>query len=220
MGAQICERRREHPGWGPRRIEYELRRLGVEPVPSRSAIYRCLKRHGLIELRRRRRRRDNGKVFTGRFGPHPTEVLFDRILREHGIAHRQTGIRSPTTTQRDRALPPEPASRVPRRKDLRLAGGRAGRAGCLGGRIQHLPTSRPWRWPRRRTASASPSSRPTRSRSRSTPARTIPAFNVGAALRPSYAPGELWTLMVAVRPRGRGTFGPAKGSPRQPRCYA
>jgi hypothetical protein len=41
---------------------------------------------------------DNGKVFTGRFGPHPTEVLFDRILRENGISHRHTGVRSPTTT--------------------------------------------------------------------------------------------------------------------------
>ena len=144
--------------------------------PSRSAIYRCLKRHGLIELRRRRKRRDefrrwqrerpmqlwqmdvmggvllddgselqdrhrawmitagsaslrvwsggrpprpsarswpqalsrhgipdeiltdNGKVFTGRFGPQPVEVLFDRICRENGIAHRHTAPRSPTTT--------------------------------------------------------------------------------------------------------------------------
>jgi hypothetical protein len=41
---------------------------------------------------------DNGKVFTGRFGPHPVEVLFDRILRENGISHRHTGVRSPTTT--------------------------------------------------------------------------------------------------------------------------
>jgi len=56
--AQICEIRRQHPGWGPRRIEHELRRSGVEPVPSRSSIYRCLKRHSLIELRRRRRGRD------------------------------------------------------------------------------------------------------------------------------------------------------------------
>jgi hypothetical protein len=30
----------------------------VAPVPSRSSIYRCLRRHGLIELRRRRKRRD------------------------------------------------------------------------------------------------------------------------------------------------------------------
>jgi Integrase core domain len=41
---------------------------------------------------------DNGKVFTGRLGPHPSEVLFDRICREHGITHLLTGIRCPTTT--------------------------------------------------------------------------------------------------------------------------
>jgi transposase InsO family protein len=41
---------------------------------------------------------DNGKQFTGRFGPYHGEVLFDRICREHGIAHRLTRPRSPTTT--------------------------------------------------------------------------------------------------------------------------
>ena len=41
---------------------------------------------------------DNGKVFTGRLGPHPAEVLFDRICREQGITHRLTGVRCPTTT--------------------------------------------------------------------------------------------------------------------------
>jgi transposase InsO family protein len=41
---------------------------------------------------------DNAKVFTGRLGPHPAEVLFDRICREHGITHRRTGVRCPTTT--------------------------------------------------------------------------------------------------------------------------
>lgn len=99
--AQICELRREHPGWGPRRIEHQLARLGAEPVPSRSAIYRCLRRHQLIELRRRRKRREEfrrWKVFTGRFGPQPVEVLFDRICRENGISHRHTAPRSPTTT--------------------------------------------------------------------------------------------------------------------------
>jgi transposase InsO family protein len=173
--AEICELRRLHPGWGPRRIEHQLERLGIEPVPSRSAIYRCLRRHGLVELRRRRKRRDefrrwqrdrpmqlwqmdvmggvvldddtelkvvtgvddhsrfcvaaglvtratskavcavfaealrrhgipdevltdNGKVFTGRFGPQPVEVLFDRMCRENGISHRHTAPRSPTTT--------------------------------------------------------------------------------------------------------------------------
>lgn len=41
---------------------------------------------------------DNGKVFSGRLGPHPAEVLFDRICREQGITHRLTGVRCPTTT--------------------------------------------------------------------------------------------------------------------------
>jgi transposase InsO family protein len=175
LEASICELRRQHPGWGPRRIAHQLANADVDPPPSRSSIYRCLKRHGLIELRRRRRRRDefrrwerdrpmqlwqmdvmggvmldddtdlkvvtgvddhsrfcvaaglvrratskavcevlvaslrrygvpdeiltdNGKVFTGRFGPQPVEVLFDRICRENGISHRHTAVRSPTTT--------------------------------------------------------------------------------------------------------------------------
>ena len=41
---------------------------------------------------------DNGKVFTGRFGPGSSEVLFDRICRENGIKHLLTAPRSPTTT--------------------------------------------------------------------------------------------------------------------------
>jgi transposase InsO family protein len=41
---------------------------------------------------------DNGKVFTNRFGLTPTEVLFDRILRENGINHLLTAPFSPTTT--------------------------------------------------------------------------------------------------------------------------
>jgi transposase InsO family protein len=53
----------------------------------------ALERYGSPELLT-----DNGKVFTGRLGPHPAEVLFDRICREHGITHRCTGVRCPTTT--------------------------------------------------------------------------------------------------------------------------
>lgn len=41
---------------------------------------------------------DNGKVFTNRFGLGESEVLFDKICRENGIAHRLTAPRSPTTT--------------------------------------------------------------------------------------------------------------------------
>lgn len=58
LEAIICEIRRQHPGWGPRRIRHHLERNGIEPVPGRSSVYRCLKRHNLIELRRRRKRRD------------------------------------------------------------------------------------------------------------------------------------------------------------------
>jgi transposase InsO family protein len=41
---------------------------------------------------------DNGKVFTGKFGHPPVEVLFDRICRENGVDHLLTMPRSPTTT--------------------------------------------------------------------------------------------------------------------------
>jgi transposase InsO family protein len=43
---------------------------------------------------------DNGKVFTGRFGPggSTSEVLFDRVCVENGIRHLLTAPRSPTTT--------------------------------------------------------------------------------------------------------------------------
>ena len=43
----------------PRRIDRELARAGVGAVPLRSSIYRCRKRHGLIDLRRRRKRRED-----------------------------------------------------------------------------------------------------------------------------------------------------------------
>lgn len=61
--ALVLELRRAHPGWGPRRILYELGRadLDGEPVPSRSAIYRCLVRAGVIEPQARRRREEHWK---------------------------------------------------------------------------------------------------------------------------------------------------------------
>ena len=47
--AQVLEMRRLNPSWGPRRILHELGRAGAVPLPSRSGIYRLLKRHGLID---------------------------------------------------------------------------------------------------------------------------------------------------------------------------
>jgi transposase InsO family protein len=173
--ARIVGLRREHPTWGPRTIGHQLAREGLAPVPGRSSIYRCLVRHGLIDPKRRRRRRsdyrrwersaamqlwqmdvmgrvrladgselsvvtgiddhsrfcvsaklvaratarpvcealtdamrrhgvpeqiltDNGKVFTGRFGPGAGQVLFDRICTDNGIRHLLTAPHSPTTT--------------------------------------------------------------------------------------------------------------------------
>jgi transposase len=51
--ARICELRRNHPRWGPRRLRHELARAGVSPVPSRSSIYRTLTRHHLITAQSR-----------------------------------------------------------------------------------------------------------------------------------------------------------------------
>ncbi len=57
----VCELRREHPRWGPRRIAFELARTAAETatVVSRSTVYRILVRHGLIEPRSRRRKRSD-----------------------------------------------------------------------------------------------------------------------------------------------------------------
>jgi transposase InsO family protein len=59
--ALISHLRGAHPRWGPRRLEYELAKAGVLPVPSRSTIYRVLVRHGLVPARRRKRRRQDYK---------------------------------------------------------------------------------------------------------------------------------------------------------------
>jgi len=52
----VLEARRRNPGWGPRRLVHEASRAGVDPVPSRSGVYRALKRAGLIDPGARRRR--------------------------------------------------------------------------------------------------------------------------------------------------------------------
>ncbi len=59
--ARIVELRREHPGWGPRTLEHRLVREGIDPVPGRTSIYRCLIRHGLITPEARKRKRADYK---------------------------------------------------------------------------------------------------------------------------------------------------------------
>jgi transposase InsO family protein len=56
--AEVCELRRQHPGWGPTRLAAVLARRGMSPAPSRSAVYRALVRQRLIETGRRRQRKD------------------------------------------------------------------------------------------------------------------------------------------------------------------
>ena len=62
--------------------------------PTCDALAKAMRRFGCPE----QILTDNGKVFTGRFGPGTGEVLFDRICRENGIKHLLTKPRSPTTT--------------------------------------------------------------------------------------------------------------------------
>ena len=52
--ALICELRRAHPRWGPRRLVHEIAK-GAEQVPSRSSIYRALVRNNLVVPRPRRK---------------------------------------------------------------------------------------------------------------------------------------------------------------------
>src|SRR6266568_4726202 len=51
----VCELRRGHPKWGPRRLVFEMGRRGRQV--TRSSVYRVLVRNGLVEPRSRRRRR-------------------------------------------------------------------------------------------------------------------------------------------------------------------
>jgi len=57
--ATVVAMRRVHPGWGPSRIVWQLQRDGVGPPPSRSAVYRALLRHGLVDGKVRKRKRED-----------------------------------------------------------------------------------------------------------------------------------------------------------------
>jgi transposase InsO family protein len=59
--ALVLELRRTHRYWGARRLVLELLRRQVEPLPSESAVYRCLVRAGVIEAVARHRRQETWK---------------------------------------------------------------------------------------------------------------------------------------------------------------
>jgi transposase InsO family protein len=68
--------------------------LRATAKPVCDALRGAMEAHGMPEAILT----DNGKVFTGRFGPGHGTVLFDRICQENGIRHLLTAPRSPTTT--------------------------------------------------------------------------------------------------------------------------
>ena len=55
LESAVCELRRAHRKWGPKRLVFEMDRRGHGTV-TRSTVYRVLVRNGLIEPRPRRRR--------------------------------------------------------------------------------------------------------------------------------------------------------------------
>jgi transposase InsO family protein len=63
VAALICQLRRDHPRWGPRRLRYELGVRGVAVLPSRSTVYRVLVREHLVAGRSRRRPRKSFKAW-------------------------------------------------------------------------------------------------------------------------------------------------------------
>jgi transposase InsO family protein len=69
-----------------------VERATAQPVCD--ALLEALKRHGVPE----QILTDNGKVFTGKLGRRPANVLFDRICLNNGIKHILTAPYSPTTT--------------------------------------------------------------------------------------------------------------------------
>src|SRR5215213_8235897 len=58
LESAVCELRRVHPRWGPKRLVFEMGRRGLGVV-TRSTVYRVLVRNKLIEARSRRRRRQD-----------------------------------------------------------------------------------------------------------------------------------------------------------------
>ena len=59
--AQLLELRRWRPYWGARRLVLELGRRKVAPLPSASAVYRCLVRAGVIDSAQRHRKLEHWK---------------------------------------------------------------------------------------------------------------------------------------------------------------
>ena len=58
LESAVCELRRKHSKWGPKRLVFEMDRRGHGTI-TRSTVYRVLVRNGLIEPKSRKRRRED-----------------------------------------------------------------------------------------------------------------------------------------------------------------
>ena len=148
--AKIVELRREHPGWGPRTIAHQLAKAGVDPVPGRSSIYRCLVRHRLITPEARKRKRsdyvrwERSKVPIRRADRHLAHGAPETVVAGPLLGARQhLGGGAPAEGEQ---LPGErggtggdaPGSR---RRRLRMGAGTAGRGRVRAGRCTVLERS-------------------------------------------------------------------------------
>ena len=162
--------------------------------PVCQALAGALARHGIPE----QILTDNGKVFTGRFGPGPGPVLFDRICADNGIKHLLTKPYSPTTTGKVERLHKTMRAEFFTAADgqLRHAGGAAGCPGCVGRGVQHRPAAPVLRRP--------PADRAVPARDRSIATDDIPAAEpVPAARRRPPRGGQAPGGGVAVGERAR-----------------
>src|SRR5438270_570137 len=92
--AQLLEMRRAKPYWGARRLALELARKGVQPAPSKSAVYRSLVRAAVIDPLQRQRRRETWKRWE-RAAPMELwqlDVVHGFLLADGSSAKALTGI--------------------------------------------------------------------------------------------------------------------------------
>ena len=90
----VLELRRAHRYWGARRLALELARKRVTPAPSKSSVYRCLVRAGVIESDKRHRRKEIWKRWE-RGGPMELwqmDVVGGFLLADGTSAKALTGI--------------------------------------------------------------------------------------------------------------------------------
>ena len=92
--AMVLELRRHRPYWGPRNLVLQLARKRVDPLPSESAVYRCLVRAGVVEQARRHPRRETWKRWE-RSRPMElwqVDVLHGFLLADGTSAKALTGV--------------------------------------------------------------------------------------------------------------------------------